>query len=55
MEAQQAKDLNLKNTHYADPAGLDKESQSTAFDLAHLANFAFKNEEFKKVVSQILC
>jgi len=47
-----AKDLNLPNTIYADPAGLDQNSQSTASDLAHLATFAMKNETFRQVVAQ---
>lgn len=49
---QKAKDLNLTNTAYADPAGLDTYSQSTAADLAHLSAYAMKNPVFSKVIAQ---
>lgn len=46
-----AQKLFLYNTHYLDPAGLeDSGDYTTPFDLARLASFAIKNEEFKKIV-----
>lgn len=46
-----AQKLYLYNTHYLDPAGLeDSGDYTTPFDLARLASFAIKNEEFKKIV-----
>lgn len=47
-----ANDLNLANTTYADPAGLENTSQSTASDLAHLAAFAMKNSVFSQIITQ---
>ncbi len=47
-----AKLFKLFNTHYEDPAGLeDPGDYTTPFDLARLASFAVKNEEFKKIVA----
>ncbi len=47
-----AKELGLKNTHFANPHGLDDEGNySTAEDLAHLAAAAMENETFARVVS----
>ena len=47
-----AEELGLKNTHFETPSGLDGESHYTsARDLASLAAFAMKNEEFKEAVS----
>lgn len=44
--------LGLSNTHFATPSGLDSDDHyTTARDLARLALFAMKNEEFKKAVS----
>jgi len=52
MMNQKAKELQLSNTHFATPSGLDDvEHYTTAYDLAKLACFAMKNEEFAKVVS----
>lgn len=49
---QKAKDLELLNTHYGDPAGLlDRQNYTTAFDLARLASFAVSNPLIKKVVA----
>ena len=48
---QKAQKLNLYNTHYLDPAGLeDIGDYTTAFDLARLASFAIKNDTLRKVV-----
>ncbi len=49
---QKAQELNLTNTHYADPVGLlDDVDYSSANDLARLASIALNNKEFAKVVS----
>lgn len=49
---QKAKDLNLKNTHFVTPNGLDNENHyTTAYDLAILTDYALKNDTFKKIVS----
>lgn len=48
---QKAKELELYNTHYSDPAGLaDDGDYTTPFDLARLASFAMQNSELKKIV-----
>jgi serine-type D-Ala-D-Ala carboxypeptidase (penicillin-binding protein 5/6) len=47
-----AKQLGLKNTHYADPAGIDNpDNYSSAADLAKLARAAMKYPEFRKIVA----
>jgi D-alanyl-D-alanine carboxypeptidase (penicillin-binding protein 5/6) len=44
--------LNLTNTHFVTPHGLDSdEHYTTAYELATLANYAMKNETFAKIVS----
>ena len=44
--------LNLTQTHFANPHGLDSgENYSTALDLARLAQAALQNEQFRTVVS----
>lgn len=49
---QKAAELGLTNTHFATPSGLDADDHyTTARDLASLAFFAMKNEEFAKAVS----
>lgn len=49
---EKAKDLNLINTHFGDPAGLlDNENYTTVVDLARLASKAKENEIFSKIVS----
>ena len=49
---QKAEELNLKDTHFATPSGLDAEGHyTTARDLANLARFAMQNEDFRKAVS----
>ena len=46
------RELNLSNTHFANPHGLDAENHySSAFDLASLAREGLKNPLFGKVVS----
>jgi D-alanyl-D-alanine carboxypeptidase len=57
---QKAKDLSLNRTYFANPTGLDSDkegkiftdfSYTTALDLARLAAFALKNENFLRFVS----
>lgn len=49
---EKAKQLNLTNTHFETPSGLDGETHYTsALDLANLARYAMQNEEFAKAVS----
>lgn len=44
--------LNLKDTHFVNPTGLDEENQyTTAFDLAQIAAEALKNPIFAKMVA----
>ena len=44
--------LNLTQTHFANPHGLDSgENYSTALDLVRLAQAALQNEQFRAVVS----
>lgn len=48
---QKAKELNLSNTNFETPHGLDSESHyTTAYELALLANYALNNETFLKIV-----
>lgn len=46
-----ARDLGLKNTRFFDPAGLDDNNFATAYDLARLASYAIKNNDFAKIVA----
>lgn len=44
--------LNLKNTHFDNPHGLDSKTHYTsAYDLAIITSEAMKNETFRKIVS----
>jgi len=53
---QKARELDLKNTHYVNPHGLDDPNQySSALDLAKLAAAAMENPDFKRIVSQKSC
>lgn len=46
-----AKELELKNTHFATPHGLDNpEHYTTATELAKLSDYALNNEMFSKIV-----
>ena len=46
-----AKELNLSNTHFVTPHGLDNDDHyTTAYELAVLTNYALKNELFCKIV-----
>ena len=52
MMNDKARVLDLENTHFANPHGLDHENHySTAADLGKLATYAMKNPIFSKVVS----
>ncbi|HEY7801213.1 MAG TPA: D-alanyl-D-alanine carboxypeptidase family protein [Dehalococcoidia bacterium] len=47
-----AKELGLKDTHFANPHGLDDPNHySSAYDLARLARYAMQEPEFAKIVS----
>ncbi len=49
---QKAKELNLKNTNFVTPHGLDDPNHyTTAYELAILTNYALQNETFKNIVS----
>lgn len=46
-----AKELNLNNTHFETPHGLDSdEHYTTAYELALLSNYALNNKTFSKIV-----
>jgi D-alanyl-D-alanine carboxypeptidase len=47
---QKAQELNITNTHYGDPVGLDDDNNySTAIDLSRLATYAIKNKELASI------
>lgn len=47
-----AKELNLNNTSFVTPHGLDSDNHyTTAYELALLANYSLKNDTFRKIVS----
>ena len=47
-----ALELELNNTHFATPHGLDDENHyTTAYDLSILTNYALNNPTFKKIVA----
>lgn len=47
-----ALDLNLQNTHFANPHGLDAKGHYTStYDLAIITNYALDNPVFKEIVS----
>ena len=49
---EKAKELNLNNSHFTSPHGLDnKEHYSSCYDLAILTDYALKNDTFNKIVS----
>lgn len=46
------KDLGLEDTHFVTPNGLfDKEHYTTPYDMAKIIDYAYKNEDFKKLYS----
>ncbi|MCL5795509.1 MAG: serine hydrolase [Patescibacteria group bacterium] len=47
---EKAKWLNLQNTHFNDPAGLDDNGYSSAYDLAVITSYALKNKKFAEIV-----
>lgn len=48
---EKAKELDLKNTHYESPHGLDSDGHyTTAYELAKLTDYALKNKIFSKIV-----
>lgn len=56
MMNQKAKELNLENTHFVTPHGLDKdEHYTTAHELAKLANYALNNKKFATIVNTKEC
>lgn len=51
-----AKELNLENTNFVTPNGLDDDNHyTTAYDLAILTDYALKNENFRKIVATKTC
>lgn len=49
---EKAAELKLYYTHYADPSGLDDDGNYTTIgDLAKLASYALKNEEFTRIIA----
>lgn len=49
---QKAEELNLENTHFVTPHGLDDENHyTTAYELALLTDYALENETFKNIVA----
>ena len=52
MMNQKAKELNLKNTHFVNPHGLDAQGHYTsAYDLALISAEAMKNDMFRGIVA----
>ena len=52
MMNERARQMGLTNTHFTNPHGLyDTEHYTTARELAIIASFALKNEDFKEIVS----
>ena len=52
MMNEKAAEIGLENTHFTNPHGLDNEEHyTTARDLARLAVYALKNEQFAEIVS----
>jgi len=46
-----AKELNLSNTHFKNPIGLDEDDHySSAYDLAHLSKYAMNMRAFRNIV-----
>ena len=48
---EKAKILNLRNTHFTNPIGLDENGHySSAYDLAILTKYALRNKDFRRIV-----
>lgn len=51
-----AEELGLKDTHFVTPHGLDSDGhQTTAYELAKLANYALNNKKFREIVGTKNC
>lgn len=50
---QKAEELGMKNTHFANPHGLDDETEnySTAYDMALLSRYAYQNLVYREIIS----
>jgi len=48
-----AKELNLMDTEFFDPSGLNDDTYSTAIDLVKLSRYAMQNEDFKRIVGTV--
>jgi D-alanyl-D-alanine carboxypeptidase (penicillin-binding protein 5/6) len=46
-----AASLSMKNTHYLDPAGLNPDAYSSAYDLSIITRYALKNKTFAGIVA----
>lgn len=52
MMNEKAKELGLEHTHFVTPNGLDADAHyTTAYDLAILASYAIKNEDFIEIIN----
>ena len=52
LMTQKAKEIGANNTNFQTPNGLDKENHfSTAYDMAIITRYAFKNPEFIKLIN----
>lgn len=52
MMNNKAEELQLQNTHFVTPHGLDQdEHYTTAFELAKITDYALNIEKFKKIVN----
>ncbi len=51
-----AEELNLQNTHFVTPHGLDDDNHyTTAYELAILTDYALNNEKFAQIVNTKTC
>lgn len=56
MMNEKAKEIGCTNTNFTNPSGIhDKNHYSTAHDLALIAQYCMKNEEFRRLVSMKSC
>lgn len=54
MMNEKAKEIGCLNTHFVNPNGVHNVNHySTAYDLCLMANYAIKNETFRKIVSTV--
>ncbi|HPS40283.1 MAG TPA: D-alanyl-D-alanine carboxypeptidase family protein, partial [Candidatus Cloacimonadota bacterium] len=49
---EKAKELGMADTHYEDPAGLNAEGYSTAYDLSIITKYALRNQTFRQIISK---